>query len=348
MPRMFIAAPGIVFARKPQEYRMMKRSSRFDTWTQEMPATAPTILVLIPWFGRWPKWLRFFLESCRWNPTIDWLLISDCGTPPDLPPNVGLIDITLEAYRNLISARLGIDAREVSPYKLCDLKPALGAIHSDAVAGYDYWGFGDLDVIYGDIRSIYTPDVLTHDVISTHATTVAGHFALIRNSRRMVNAFRRVRGWRSLLSTAEHRGFDEHHFAHLFTAIDRRRPWQRLRSPYIGGGLLVERYSTAAAPIAWIDGTFDYPEEWYWREGQLTNNRNPDRGFLYLHFMPWQSNRWTKDSVAPWSTLARLDHLPPERPAAFRISRDGFASLDRAEGEAISAAAESLMFETTN
>jgi hypothetical protein len=305
----------------------------------EMSESDPTILVLIPWFGRWPKWLRFFLESCRWNPTIDWLLISDSGMPPDLPPNVRLIDFTLEDYKNFISTRLKIDARNITPYKLCDLKPALGAIHSEAIAGYDYWAFGDLDVIYGDIRSIYTPEILVHDVISTHAATVAGHFTLIRNTPRMVNAFRRVRGWRSLLSTARHRSFDEHHFGHMFAPIDRKRPWQRLRSPNMGGALLVERYSTAVSPIVWTDGSFDYPAEWYWREGRLTNDRDPDRSFLYLHFMAWQSNRWTNESVAPWNTLVTLDNLPPERPTEFRISKDGFAPLSLTARETIPLAA---------
>src|SRR6516165_8508611 len=42
-----------------------------------MAAALASVLILIPWFGPWPPWMRFFIESCRWNSTINWLLIGD-------------------------------------------------------------------------------------------------------------------------------------------------------------------------------------------------------------------------------------------------------------------------------
>jgi len=289
-----------------------------------MSNSSPTILMLVPYFGRWPKWLRFYLETCRWNPTISWLLISDCGTPEDLPPNVGFKAISFADYKAQISAALGIDTRHLTPYKLCDIRPAMGVIHSDVIAPYDYWGYGDIDVIYGDIRSIYTPDIFTYDVISTHHHMVSGHFTLIRNSARLANAFRRVRGWRRLLESPRPRRFDERYFSNMFSSP--YRLWRRLRSPFLGGALLVERNSTVAKIIG-PDGSADYAKEWYWREGRLTNDRQSDRGFLYFHFMDWQSNRWTKAPIAPWQCLTTLDHLAPERFTKFRVNREGFMPL---------------------
>ena len=49
-----------------------------------MAAALASVLILIPWFGPWPPWMRFFLESCRWNSTINWLLIGD-AEPPKYP-----------------------------------------------------------------------------------------------------------------------------------------------------------------------------------------------------------------------------------------------------------------------
>ena len=44
--------------------------------------TTPRLLFLIPYFGRWPFWMPFFLQSCRFNPDVQWLFFTDCGTPP--------------------------------------------------------------------------------------------------------------------------------------------------------------------------------------------------------------------------------------------------------------------------
>ena len=28
------------------------------------------IAILIPYFGEWPAWIDFFVESCRWDPVV--------------------------------------------------------------------------------------------------------------------------------------------------------------------------------------------------------------------------------------------------------------------------------------
>jgi hypothetical protein len=42
-----------------------------------------------------------------------------------------------EDYRALASARLDIKTEWNNAYQICDLKPALGVIHSDEIADYD-------------------------------------------------------------------------------------------------------------------------------------------------------------------------------------------------------------------
>ncbi len=287
-----------------------------------------SICIIITWFGAWPPWMRLFVESCRWNPTVNWLLLGDSPPPADLPPNVRIQTVSFDDYRDQVASRLRIHPRWNDTYKLCDLKPALGYIHQQEIAGYDYWGFGDLDVIYGDIRRFYTPSVLVHDLVTTHEHIVAGHFSLLKTTPRMLTAFKRIPLWRALLATPHHKSFDEQIFSHLFLHIQGKRRWQRLITPYLGGGYFEERFSTnISTDLKWIDGGLDFPSEWFWDRGHLTSDRSGDREFLYLHFSHWQSNRWTGRDVAPWKTLDRLVDLPDERPTSFTISAKGFTPL---------------------
>ena len=140
--------------------------------------------------------MPFFLESCRRNPDIDWLLFSDCPIPENVPENVRIESTTFDEYCALVSQRLSIRFGPQAPYKLCDIKPALGYIHADRLTGYDFWAFGDLDLIYGNLRRYFTAERLAgYDLFSTHERRVAGHLCLIRNTAEMQRVFMRIKDW---------------------------------------------------------------------------------------------------------------------------------------------------------
>jgi len=50
---------------------------------------------------------------------------------------------------------LGINVCLVSVYETCDIKPMYGDMYCGDIKGDDDYGFGDLDVIYGNIRKFY-------------------------------------------------------------------------------------------------------------------------------------------------------------------------------------------------
>jgi hypothetical protein len=77
-----------------------------------------SICFVIPYFGHWPFWMPFFLESCRRNPDIDWYFFSDCGRPDDLPDNVCIRAIRDDIYISHASDRLGIGFYPAVPCKL--------------------------------------------------------------------------------------------------------------------------------------------------------------------------------------------------------------------------------------
>ena len=143
------------------------------------------IAVLVVYFGHWPEYFRLFLKSCAQNPCIDFIFITDCGQlPADMrPPNCRLYPMTLGALNRQASERLGYRIDVARPYKLCDLRPVYGLIFEDLLNGYDFWGWCDLDIVFGDIRKFAHDEVLEAcDVFSCNEYYVSGCFTLVRNT----------------------------------------------------------------------------------------------------------------------------------------------------------------------
>lgn len=271
----------------------------------------PSLCFVIPYFGKWPFWMPFFLAGCRANPTADWLLFSDCGELPDCPPNVRVIETRYADYCGRVSARLGIDFHPASPYKLCDLKPALGYIHEQELAGYDFWAFGDLDLVFGDLRAYFTAERLAgKDLFSTHARRISGHCCLVRNTGEMREAFFQMRDWQRRLADNEHYALDEGAFSRIFI---RHKNWPAalanfaaLFNPWRRRAEFVEAYSTPHAKVPWVDGSFSFPSRWFWRNGRLTNDRDGARVFPYVHFIVWKGSAWRELALPPAAELQAL------------------------------------------
>ncbi|XKG69449.1 hypothetical protein LG309_02085 [Stutzerimonas chloritidismutans] len=284
----------------------------------------PSIIIIIPYFGKWPFWMPFFIESCRANPNINWLLIGDCAVLEDLPNNVEQRFFAFVDYCAFVSECLGINFNPSNPYKLCDLKPALGFIHAADVAGYDFWGFSDLDLIYGDLRSYFSDARLRkYKVLSTHERRISGHFCLLRNEPELNSLFWKIPDFVRRAEDPKNHALDEGGFSRiflwrknfpkpLFDFVGLFNRWRRVAE-------FKEAFSTPNGIRPWTDGTQDYPAFWVWRNGRLQNAKDGDRQFPYLHFLVWKKD-WQQSSQPMSYEQAQV--LASRR--NWRIDRDGF------------------------
>jgi len=267
--------------------------------------------------------MPFFVETLRWNPTIDWYFFTDCGPIENCPENVRVFSTTFVSYCRRISDTLGINFSPHDPYKLCDLKPAYGFIHQEELNGIDFWAFGDIDVVMGDLRSYFTGKRLSQkDVISTHSRRISGHMCLIRNTPVSNRMFMKIKDWRKLFSMNEHQALDEGAFTRLFLKYKHlpspiAKFLNYVGNPYFRRSEFKEAYSTPNAKIPWTDGTKNYPLKWFWSNGILRNDIDKDVTFPYLHFFVWKS-RWNENEA--------LEKVLKERTTigAFCISEAGF------------------------
>ncbi len=167
-----------------------------------------SIIIIIPYFGHFPDYFQLFLNSCRWNDTIDWAIITDVEEPYDYPDNVKLVKSTFAQVQTRIKQAFDFDAVIDSPYKLCDYRPAYAYLFPEIVAGYDYWGYGDTDLIYGDLRHFLTDELLIYNKLFK-----LGHFTLIANQDKhntmFMESLHREKYYKKVFSSGDAFNFDE-------------------------------------------------------------------------------------------------------------------------------------------
>jgi len=173
-----------------------------------------SIAILTCYFGKWPWYFPYFIHSCKFNPTIDFIIITDNDDPiPDKPENVKIIPKMLDEIKVTASKKLGFAVNIEYPYKLCDFKPAYGFLFPEVVEGYNFWGHGDIDVVYGNIRDFMTEEILScYDVISSRHDYVTGNFCLFRNDEQINTLFMQSKDFKTVFSNPENYCFDECNF----------------------------------------------------------------------------------------------------------------------------------------
>lgn len=169
-----------------------------------------TIAVLLTYYGKFPWYFSYFLHSCKFNPTINFFIITDISWGGELPPNVKFVNKTINDIKEIASKKFGFNVSIDHPYKLNDFKPAYAFLFPELTLNYDFWGHSDLDVIYGNIRNFLTDEMLhSYDFISTRHDYTTGCFCLYRNTEMVNTYFKRSKDYKTIFSNARHFCFDE-------------------------------------------------------------------------------------------------------------------------------------------
>ena len=58
------------------------------------------IVFIIAYMGKYPWYVPYFIHSCRYNPTIDFIIITDNNDKNlELPANVKIIPCSIEQFK---------------------------------------------------------------------------------------------------------------------------------------------------------------------------------------------------------------------------------------------------------
>ena len=194
-------------------------------------------------------------------------------------------------------------------------------------------------MLYGDIAKFITKDMMKkYNVISASDDIVCGYFCLFKNIRMIRESCFKIKNWQQLLEDDNHRRVDEGRYTEVLIKSARKN-WlvkflKNFFSPIRRNNLFIEQHSTPLSYKQWWDKSDIFPTEWRWYDGKLTNNKDGDREFLYLHFMNWKSNKYyfiKKDGLkvngeAAWSKLEKYVNVGIDSAASngYCISELGF------------------------
>ena len=190
----------------------------------------PSIAFLVCWSGKFPWYFPYFLHSCRYNPDIDFLIFTDNNVENlEIPANVKIIPYSLKQFKTDAAKVLGFEVAIKYGYKLCDFKPTYGFIFYEWIKDYDFWGYCDIDVIFGNIRTFMTEELLgEYDIISARHDYLTGSFALYRNNPEMRELFKQSKDYRQVFTEPRNFCFDETNYA--FMAFEKGLHYSKIRT----------------------------------------------------------------------------------------------------------------------
>lgn len=182
------------------------------------------IHLIVPYFGEFLNYFQLFLNSLRCNPLVKIHLFTDIDIRNyEIPNNLRVVHFTLSEFRQRMSKFLlkhfneKVEENEIVSFyrKLCDYKVTYPLFFEDEmteIPASDFIGYGDLDVIYGNLEKFLD---LEADAIGVHH----GHFTAYRNLPVYKFLFLQIPNYVSRCKDSNAQFIDELDFHNLLTSL---------------------------------------------------------------------------------------------------------------------------------
>ena len=171
------------------------------------------IILILPYFGTFSNYFQLFLNSCKYNQDIDFLIVTDNQEKFEYPKNVQVKYMLFEELKSRIQMLFDFEIRLDTYIKPCDYKPAYGEIFKDEIREYGFWGHCDCDLIFGHIRKFITDEILSKYEKIGHL----GHLTIYKNTYENNRRYRlsielgglKRYPYKEVFGCSELKGFDE-------------------------------------------------------------------------------------------------------------------------------------------
>lgn len=145
------------------------------------------IAIICPYFGVFPSNIGLTLESMEKNSFIDWYIFTDIKNCYGEYKNIKFIKYSFYDIKKAIKEKIG--TKIDNAYKLCDYKPTYGYLFESYIINYEYWGYCDLDVIFGDLSKY-----LNLDKLNNYSKIYdLGHLSILKNTKEIRECFKKFK-----------------------------------------------------------------------------------------------------------------------------------------------------------
>ena len=253
------------------------------------------IVIIFPYFGILPVQYQMWRASALRNPSVDFMFFTDTDVEP--AKNIIVNKMQFSDFQQLVQKAFDFPIVLDRPYKLCEYKQAYGYILQDYMKEYDFWGFGDLDLVYGDLRSFFTEDVLTHKFLLGW-----GHLTLLHNDEDTnIYFMKQVAGYQNYkeaFTTSKITFFDEYGYNGCSDKWRDCRPedcW--LEWPFDNASKPKQSYHFNSLTRGWQQVIFEHVDNKLYML-RFHNGKLEKKESLYAHF---QHRGFMKDKVKDYS-----------------------------------------------
>ncbi len=253
------------------------------------------IVLIFPYFGTLPPQYPAWRATALYNPTIDFIFFTDANVTP--AKNIIVHKMQFGDFKQIVQKAFDFPIVLDRPYKLCEYKQAYGYILQDYIKDYDFWGFGDLDLIYGDICAFLTDGVLNHKFLLGW-----GHLTLLHNDEDSNTYFmKQISGYQSYkdaFTTSKITFFDEYGYKGCSDKWRDCRPedcW--LEWPFDNASKPKQSYHFNSLTRGWKQVIFEHINNKLYML-RFNNGELEKKESLYAHF---QHRSFMKDNVIDYS-----------------------------------------------
>lgn len=254
-----------------------------------------SIVIIFPYFGTLPVQYKMWRASALCNPSVDFMFFTNADVEP--AKNIIVHKMQFSDFQRIVQKAFDFPIVLDRPYKLCEYKQAYGYILQEYIKDYDVWGFGDLDLVYGDIRAFLTDNVLEHKFLLGW-----GHLTLLHNNEDANTYFMKpVTGYQSYkdaFTTTKITYFDEFRHKGCSDKWHDCRPedcW--LERPFDNISFPKSSYHLNSVSRGWKQVIFEHIDNKLYML-RFNNGQLEKKESLYAHF---QHRGFMKDKVTDYN-----------------------------------------------
>ena len=234
------------------------------------------VAILVVYIGKIPDWYSYFLESCDRNNQYSWIIFSDTIVETSDFKNIQFNYLSINKFHELVEQKTGVKVSFKDSYKICDFKPLYGTIFQDYLIGYNYWGYSDVDIIYGDISAYLKPILQSNpDVISFYNGFMSGPLSIYKNSIKTNSIYKEISDYKSKLNQPYCLGLDEH-------IIKKSNKGFSIKKIYLVASFFLKNFKRIIL-FKMAFNEFKYEFQWFFKSNLLSSDNLVDLTEVILY-----------------------------------------------------------------